>query len=878
MQSTICSAARCALLSLVAAASPTTAQVQLTESFPQAGATAKSAVTAVDVWRACLHPAAFPADSFQTARDLSAVRGAPDPELQHLCNDLILPAGAGEGTRAVWIRWKNAISRRSLPSSQEVQEYAKEVEAALRDWQQRYSEQRGGSLAVQDLAADVIVFAPNSWDIPAADSTKVRHMAATIRAQLESSPLDTVVIYGGADPSGRSIEANRLLADRRAAALLAAVLHADGGLAVYRNRLRTVAVPVVASKSSVERHGLHSAVGAVDPHGREREESRGLWVTDRIAGVRNIPPALLATRARDVPLGTTSITPSADKDLSRTRTQATGSNVSMVSALTDVVIETANAQVHLYMAETVVKDVCNGEKNLDGFRLRRTCGLLSSPSALSFATNLNALRASVREDFVHDFPRVISTYLVDPTSEKISGTQKNQGAVAYYLLSYLPEVASGGDPLRAFEALADSQSVPGWVRESRPGRLISNVRPVLGAYRDARRTFDDLPGSVEVAARDLLLYHFRAGAVQAAGDTLLLPKYMDCVRREAAQSERGPGENGRGRGVEEGLDCTGIVTAASTVVGLVQDVQAKKRRGEFDFASYPPEERIRRAGVLFTDLATVVLTSISPVFSDEEYSALRMVATPARDVIIATSTGEYRTALVHAGTVVLALGDSSQSAKFRLTDRERRMISFAVDLLQAEDQESANDAMRRFVGNGGGYRDKRSGEIDTFWKINAYLGAAYAWEQPTRQEPMDATASNQGEGWLKRLRRRSQATMALPIGLEVGRRWGADGHRYTPRSLSVLAQVLDLGAVAAYRIRKESETAADPDLWQVISPGGYLVMGLGESPAALGVGAAFAPQSRLIRVDTDPEKEPSPELRNAWRFSVFMAVDVPLFP
>lgn len=141
--------------------------------------------------------------------------------------------------------------------------------------------------------------------------------------------------------------------------------------------------------------------------------------------------------------------------------------------------------------------------------------------------------------------------------------------------------------------------------------------------------------------------------------------------------------------------------------------------------------------------------------------------------------------------------------------------------------------------------------------INAYLGAYMRTEKD-----FDVTRS-----WDQRF------GFIAPIGIS-----------YTPFSLnkggsvSVFASILDVGALAQFRLSNDStEIKEEISLSNIFSPGGYLVYGFGGNlPLSFGFGGQYGPG--LYKIDIDEETEVGiPGITNpGWRWNVFLAVDLPI--
>lgn len=179
--------------------------------------------------------------------------------------------------------------------------------------------------------------------------------------------------------------------------------------------------------------------------------------------------------------------------------------------------------------------------------------------------------------------------------------------------------------------------------------------------------------------------------------------------------------------------------------------------------------------------------------------------------------------------------------------RETRLLAFASELTTAEDADAVRVTLRRYMGQTGGFADKRE-PGSSFTRLNAYIGAGVG---------ADMFSNSSGS----EIRRSSHVAVRLPVGIERGR---GNGH-----SNSIFLQLLNLGAVATARTGlQHGEESASLSIESMIVPGLFYVRGFNSKPFAAGVGLSVAP--RAMRVDTT--------MRDVFRFGGFIAFDVPIFP
>lgn len=114
---------------------------------------------------------------------------------------------------------------------------------------------------------------------------------------------------------------------------------------------------------------------------------------------------------------------------------------------------------------------------------------------------------------------------------------------------------------------------------------------------------------------------------------------------------------------------------------------------------------------------------------------------------------------------------------------------------------------------------------------------------------------------------------SLPIGVNFSL---STRNKYVG-AVSLFASVVDLGAVASYRLSTSenvsSQALPDFTFQNILSPGGFLIFNrLFKSPLALGIGRQIAPQLTNIKNGVADISD-----KKTWRTGVFLAVDIPFF-
>jgi len=175
---------------------------------------------------------------------------------------------------------------------------------------------------------------------------------------------------------------------------------------------------------------------------------------------------------------------------------------------------------------------------------------------------------------------------------------------------------------------------------------------------------------------------------------------------------------------------------------------------------------------------------------------------------------------------------------------------FLANVLKARNPAEVKAAIRMVAMPPGSSQAKKESSFDI--SINSYVGI-YGGEEtllnPGISEPSKPTYG-----------------LTVPVGISVStgfRRYG---------SLSLFMPIIDLGAVAAFRIEtNQAVNLPNFNLQNLASPGAYLVYGFPNYPFALAGGVQYGPQLRKIERNGLNIESP------AYRYSVALTVDIPLF-
>jgi hypothetical protein len=91
-------------------------------------------------------------------------------------------------------------------------------------------------------------------------------------------------------------------------------------------------------------------------------------------------------------------------------------------------------------------------------------------------------------------------------------------------------------------------------------------------------------------------------------------------------------------------------------------------------------------------------------------------------------------------------------------------------------------------------------------------------------------------------------------------------------SYSALFSILDLGAIAAFRLGDNAaEDLPELKFENLVAPGGFLLANFPKSPFSLGFGGQYGPRTRKITFNGIESRS------SAWRWLIFAGIDVPIF-
>jgi hypothetical protein len=219
---------------------------------------------------------------------------------------------------------------------------------------------------------------------------------------------------------------------------------------------------------------------------------------------------------------------------------------------------------------------------------------------------------------------------------------------------------------------------------------------------------------------------------------------------------------------------------------------------------------------------------------------------------------KYASAIMEVGilyefTFNLKSNDSSMNTNNDTLSRTRDLIikygSFMSAMVQAETSEDVANVIETFALPSGSYSVKRESKKNIV--LNSYVGLLWGWEFPDFDEMGNPDL----------------VTLTAPVG--VGYYWGDVGN--TIKSIGIQMNVIDIGAITAFRFGNDSLDVPKIYLKEIISPGALVSLGLNDLPLSINIGWQLAP--RLRRVN---DIENVVNLNYQHRIGISLVVDIPL--
>ncbi len=191
---------------------------------------------------------------------------------------------------------------------------------------------------------------------------------------------------------------------------------------------------------------------------------------------------------------------------------------------------------------------------------------------------------------------------------------------------------------------------------------------------------------------------------------------------------------------------------------------------------------------------------------------------------------------------------------FKYKKQFLRHANFMASVAEARDAKEIAAAIELFALPPGSSRMKKQSPVSV--SLNSYGGMAYGWEHDLNKLVDEKIGKD-----------KNVLSAYAPLGIDLN--FGLQQHG----SLSFYTQLIDVGALFAYRFSNETSNIPELKFQNIVSPGFYGVYGFPNNvPVSFGIGAQLGPNLRKI----DDNLGLDVKTTNAWRFGFFLSVDIPI--
>ncbi|MFO7257685.1 MAG: hypothetical protein DIU61_008325 [Bacteroidota bacterium] len=204
----------------------------------------------------------------------------------------------------------------------------------------------------------------------------------------------------------------------------------------------------------------------------------------------------------------------------------------------------------------------------------------------------------------------------------------------------------------------------------------------------------------------------------------------------------------------------------------------------------------------------------------------------------------YGLALLNLAELITALDSRLNPDQVVLVNR---YLTFVGNLLKAKTKDELVQALETSANPVGSYRVKRNSTLNI--SVNAYGGAFGADHTYGATAPLGFYI-----GW-GNINKSSRSTLSDDNGKSIG----------------LFASVIDVGAIAAFRLIDGEAESPDVTWSNVFSPGVYASFGFGRCPVSLNIGYQQAPE--LTSVDSNGN---AVFIEKEWQWRASIAIDIPI--
>lgn len=412
----------------------------------------------------------------------------------------------------------------------------------------------------------------------------------------------------------------------------------------------------------------------------------------------------------------------------------------------------------------------------------------------------------------------------------------------------------------------------------------------LSAYTDYIRRFADRAQEVsdyvtELRTKDkkeidyndyYKLFNSSLGLVQYAFDFIDLPYVTDAlpetaktnIRRESARwlfVSRASADlyvNVRTRDYSSAIINT--ISIIDTVLSTSIAAQLDTLKKEADAAMQDMEQILAGSNTSAKQQKALKSAMEEHIANGDAISLTKLKAKPALSSIPENALKQALTA------ILLQEAIAQLKAKGKVREAVLKYGSFMAAVANAQSSDDVKAALEATVLPAGSYSVKRETNFNV--SVNGFVGpyGGYEYLPALKKTPWAPSAG-----------------FTAPVGIAFS--WGninngqrretpvlrrrSNGSKIGGQSISVFVSLIDIGAVASFRLGNDSsKVSSEIKLKNIVSPGLYLYWGLPKYPVSIGIGGQIGPQLRRVtasNVDID---------ENYYlRFGLNVVVDIPFY-
>lgn len=529
--------------------------------------------------------------------------------------------------------------------------------------------------------------------------------------------------------------------------------------------------------------------------------------------------------------------------------------------LTDFLVQRFEEDLSEYGLHVLVGRICaTGSSSAQA--LVHTCHVLAIADSTNYRVLVANLRAAASKD-VTNAPTTIVVWLVRAHYD--TSTHKGEGSFEY-AINFSKQADRGVGPEVAGTVLFGASLWDGWSKGLPPLQAIANWTSVFAP---------NLWGISCTHMKVSTALYQGATLIQALANGPALPTSKPARDSAVDNAFRATVANIAGHAIPIWDDKKCGPLASMAFAGARLAVVAERLKGALDQfatlgasvsdssvktpAAHRERERAYTAAVINAslDLADLLVTVPYAVTPDSALSLSRSVLTSVRQAGSDIGTGQYAAALVEVSDLVGTV-DTSFPKATDPTNKWRTVLAplaIAAEFAQADSAGAVVSVLNQVAAPRHSFLKKQVRGGGSYTTLQAYGGGMLGIEH--------------GLNGVEKCCAKVLAPM-LSVGAEIG----ASFNNKLFSSFGVYFSMLDLGALASYRITNASakvSSAPTVGLAQVFAPGIAVRTSFTGTPITLGVMAGWTPRLRSVQSSGSSTTDAS-----TFRLGLFLGMDMPL--